>query len=130
MRATAKPCCSGWLRAFWGSSPSISPHVGVPATLIHLDEVKISEHGAISQTKLLNHLTEGPVGLIVVPASLAKETVVNQNLLLRESPTIGQAPVQNFHIAFSRKDLCSHIFIAVPLIAACPAIESLSSASW
>src|SRR5215475_10611931 len=100
------------VRAFWSSSPSISPHVGIPATLIHLDEVKISEHTAIiSQTKLLNHLNEGPVGLIIVPASLANETVVNQNLLFCESPTIGETPVENFLIAFSRKNLCSHIFI-------------------
>src|SRR5215468_5220234 len=115
----------GW--AFWGSPPSISPYVGIPATLIHLDEVKISEHTAIIfQTKLLNHLSEGPIGLIIVPASLANKTVVNQNLLICESPTIGEAPVENFRIGFSRKDLRSHIFIADPQIPACPAIESLS----
>jgi hypothetical protein len=114
------------VRAFWGSSPSISPHVGRPATLVHLDEVKISEHTTISsQTKLLNHLTERPVGLIIVPASFANETVVNQDLLLCESPSIGEAPVENLRIGFSRKDLSFHIFIAHPQIPACPAIESL-----
>ena len=99
----------------------------MPATLIHLDEVKISEYTAmISQTKLLNHLTKGSVGLIIMPASLANKTVVNQDLLLCESSTIREAPVENFLIAFSRKDLCSHIFIVDPQIPACPAIESLS----
>jgi hypothetical protein len=61
-----------------------------------------------------------------MPASLANKTVVNQDLLLCESPTIREAPVKNFRIAFSRKDLCSHIFIVDPQIPACPAIESLS----
>src|SRR6516164_7481356 len=99
----------------------------MPATLIHLDEVKISEYTAmISQTKLLNHLTEGSVGLIIMPASLANKTVVNQDLLLCESPTIGEAPVENFRIGFSRKDLSFYIFIVDPKIPACSAIESLS----
>jgi hypothetical protein len=81
--------------------PSVSPHVGIPPTLVHLDEVKISEHAAIiSQTMLLNHFSEEPIGLIIMPASLANETVVNQNLLLREQPTIGEAPVENFRIGF------------------------------
>jgi hypothetical protein len=61
----------------------------MPAALVHLDEVKISEHPAIiSQTKLRTHLSEDP-SLIIVPASLANKTVVNQNLLLRQLPTIG-----------------------------------------
>ena len=80
----------------------------------------------ISQTKLLNHLSERPVGLIIMPASLANKTVVNQDLLLCESPTIREAPVENFRIGFSRKDLCAHIFIVDPKIPACSAIESLS----
>src|SRR5215468_3683549 len=105
----------------------MSPHLGIPPSLSHGQEVKIGDHNAIvSQAKLLNHLTEGPVGLIIVPASLANDTVVNQNLLLCESPTIGEAPVENFLIGFSRKNLCSHIFIADLQIPACPAIESLS----
>jgi hypothetical protein len=36
-----------------------------------------------------------------MPASLANETVVNQNLPLREPPTIGEAPVENFRVSFS-----------------------------
>src|SRR5262245_13061764 len=98
----------------------------MPAALVHLDEVKISAHPAIiSQTKLRNHVSED-YGLIIMPASFANETVVNQNLLICESPTIGEAPVENFRIGFSRKNLCSHIFIADPKISARPAIESLS----
>src|SRR4029450_11661529 len=105
----------------------IAPHVGIPAALVHLDEVKISRHAAIiSQTKLPNNLTEGRVALIIMPASLANETVINQNLLFREPATIGKAPVENFRIGFSRKHLCADIFIADAQIPACPAIESLS----
>jgi hypothetical protein len=101
--------------------------VGIPATLVHLDEVKISKRAAIiSQTKLLNHLSEEPIGLIIMPASLANETVVNQNLLLREPPAIDEAPVENFRVGFSRKHLCSDILIVHPQISAGPAIESLS----
>src|SRR4029453_6575122 len=96
--------------------------------LVHLDEVKISEHPAIiSQTEFRNHLSEDP-GLIIMPASFANKTVVNQNLLLREPPTIGEAPVENFRVGFSRKNLFSDIFVADPKIPACPAIESLSQA--
>jgi hypothetical protein len=62
----------------------------MPAALVHLDEVKISEHPAIiSHTKFRNHLSEDP-GLIIMPASFANETVVNQNLLLREPPTMAR----------------------------------------
>src|SRR5215510_7148323 len=106
--------------------PCVSPHVGTPAALVHLDEVKISEHPPIiSQTKLRNHLSEDP-SLIIMPASFANETVVNQNLLLCELPTIGEAPVKNFHVGFSRKNLFSDIFITYPQISACPTVESLS----
>src|SRR5262245_39568993 len=46
------------------SLPSISPHVGIPAALVHLDEVKISEQPAIiSHTKRRDHLSED-TGLI------------------------------------------------------------------
>src|SRR5262249_44497640 len=75
---------------------------------------------------LRNYLGKEPIALIVMPASLADETVVNQNLLLRETATIGKAPVENFRVSFSRKHLSSDIFIADPQIPACPAIESLS----
>src|SRR5215510_10523643 len=106
--------------------PCVSPHVETPAALVHLDEVKIGEHSAIiAQTKLRNHLSED-AGLIIVPASFTDETVVNQNLLLRQLPTIGETPVENFHVGFSRKNLSSDIFITDPQISACPAIESLS----
>src|SRR4029453_236310 len=98
----------------------------MPAALVHLDKLKISEHPAIiSQTKLRDHLSENP-GLIIMPASFANETVVNQNLLLRELPTVGEAPVENFRVGFSRKNLLSDIFITDPQISARPAIESLS----
>src|SRR5262249_38217595 len=74
---------------------------------------------------LRNHLSED-AGLIIVPASFADETVVNQNLLLRELPTIGETPIENFHVGFSRKNLSADIFITDPQISARPAIESLS----
>ena len=99
----------------------------MPATLVHLDEVKISGHAAIiSQTKLPNNLKQGRVALIIMPASLANETVINQNVLVREPATVGKSPVENFRVGFSRKHLCSDIFIADAQVPACPAIESLS----
>src|SRR5262249_10682973 len=108
------------------SPPSISPDFGIPAALVHLDEVKISEHLAIiSHAKFRDHLSEDP-GLIIMPASFANETVVNQNLLLRDLPTIGKAPVENFRVGFSRKHLFSNIFVTDPKIPARTAIESLS----
>jgi hypothetical protein len=61
-----------------------------------------------------------------MPASFANETVVNQNLLFRKPPTIGEAPVENFRVGFSRKNLFSDIVITDPKISARPAIESLS----
>src|SRR5215468_10952817 len=61
-----------------------------------------------------------------MPASLANETVVNQNVLLREPATVSKAPVENFRVGFARKHLCSNIFIADPYVPTCPAIESLS----
>src|SRR4030095_8127495 len=54
------------------------------------------------------------------------ETVVNQNLFLREPPTIDEAAVENFRVGFSRNNLFSDIFITDPQISARPAIESLS----
>src|SRR5262249_17491063 len=119
--------CGGHATALAGerSSPSISPHVGIPATLVHLDKLKIGEHAAIiSQTKRRDHLSED-ASLIIMPATFANETVVNQNLLLRELPAIGETPVKNFRVSFSRKHLSSDIFVADPQIPACPAIESL-----
>src|ERR1043166_3782783 len=99
----------------------------MPATLVHLDKVKISEHAAIiSQTNPLNHLREEPVTLIIMPTSLANETVVNKNFLLRKPSTVGEAPVENFRIGFSRKHLFSNIFITDPQVPTCPTIESLS----
>ena len=63
----------------------------MPAALVHLDEVKISQHPTIiSHTKFRNHLSEDP-DLIIMPASFANETVANQNLLLREPPTIAKS---------------------------------------
>jgi hypothetical protein len=97
----------------------------MPATLVHLDKVKIGEHAAIiSRTKRRDHLSED-AGLIIVPATFANETVVNQNLLLRELPAISETPVKNFRVSFSRNHLSSNIFIADTQIPACPAIESL-----
>jgi hypothetical protein len=46
----------------------------MPAALVHLDEVKISEHPAIiSHTKFRNHLSEDP-GLIIMPAVLRRKS--------------------------------------------------------
>ena len=99
----------------------------MPAALVHLDEVKIREDAAIiPQTVLFNHLRDESISLIIVPTPLAHKTVVNQNLLVGEPPTIGEAPVENFRVGFSRKHLCFDILIAHPQISACPAIESLS----
>src|SRR5262249_45876139 len=61
-----------------------------------------------------------------MPASFANETIVNQNFLLREPPTIEEAPVENFRVSFSSKSLFSDIFIPDPQISARPAIRSLS----
>lgn len=86
----------GLLTQYLTSLPRIPPHIGIPATLVHLDEVEIREHAAVVfQTVLLNHPGNESIGLIIVPAPLAHETVVNQNLLVCESPAIGQAPVKN-----------------------------------
>src|SRR4029450_8894384 len=108
--------------------PGISPHVRMPPTLVHLDEVKIREDAAIiPQTKLFNHLRDESISLIIVPTPLAHKTVVNQNLLVGEPSTIGEAPVDNFYVGLSRQHLSPDILIADSQVPACPAIESLSN---
>lgn len=96
-----------------GSIPCVPPHVGVPATLVHFNQIKISNHSAVVfQPVLFDHFRDEPVGLIVPPAALAQETVVNENLLAREAPAIFQTLVEYLFISFACKYLCFDIVVA------------------
>src|SRR5213595_2255186 len=97
------------------SLPCVPPHVGIPAALVHLDEVEVGEHAAIvSQSVLLDHVRDESIGLIVVPATLAHEAVVDEDLLVRQSAAVGEAPVENLGVALPGKDLRLDVLVTNP----------------
>src|SRR5262245_1819397 len=67
--------------------PCLPPHVRPPPALVHLDNVEIGQQCTIIlQAVLLDALGNVDIRLIVMPPTLAHETIENQDLL-RIQPT-------------------------------------------
>src|SRR5262245_4754348 len=61
--------------------PGGPPLVPVPTAFVHFNEIEVSDHAAVVfETVFLDHLGDESIGLIIAPAPLAHETVVNENL--------------------------------------------------
>src|SRR5688572_4536678 len=76
--------------------PRIPPHVGIPAAFVLLDKIKIRDQRAIiHEAVFLDRFGNVFVGLVVAPAALAHEAVVNEDFLCGKAAAVGLAPFEH-----------------------------------
>src|SRR5947208_764255 len=81
---------------------------------------------SLLQRVLPYHAGDKAIALIVPPAAVAHETVVDEHLLVSDVAAIGPAPIEHLLVVLTGEHLRSGVLIANRQIAAGASVESLS----